>query len=136
MLNNFISFETGIIIPLIYFVITVPLSALVLFLNGKIFKQDIPYDKSLIPALIIGVISLIFGLIMQAASDWIVIIILLGFSSVIILALYLTLPKLIFNLKWNKGLLIGLVWFGFMVAVSFVVRIIIEIVITIITLVI
>ena len=136
MLNNFISLETGIIIPLIYFVITVPLSALVLFLNGKIFKQDIPYDKSLIPALIIGVISLIFGLIMQAASDWIVIIILLGFSSVIILALYLTLPKLIFNLKWNKGLLIGLVWFGFMVAVSFVVRIIIEIVITIITLVI
>ena len=136
MLNNFISFETGVVIPLIYFVITVPLSALVLFLNGKIFKQDIPYDKSLIPALIIGVISLIFGLIMQAASDWIVIIILLGFSSVIILALYLTLPKLIFNLKWNKGLLIGLVWFGFMVALSFVVRIIIEIVITIITLVI
>ncbi len=136
MLNNFISFETGIIIPLISFVITVPLSALTLFLSGKIFKQNIPYDKSLIPALIIGVISLIFGLIMQAASDWIVIIILLGFSSVIILALYLTLPKLIFNLKWNKGLLIGLVWFGFMVAVSFVVRIIIEIVITIITLVI
>jgi len=136
MLNNFISFDTGVVIPLIYFVITVPLSALILFLSGKIFKQDIPYDKSLIPALIIGVISLIFGLIMQAASNWIVIIILLGFSSVIVLALYLILPKLILNLKWNKGLLIGLVWFGFMVVVSFVVRIIIEIVITIITLVI
>ncbi|MEA3515194.1 MAG: hypothetical protein U9R34_06965 [Nanoarchaeota archaeon] len=64
MLNHFISFETGIIIPLISFVITIPLSALALFLSGKIFKQDIPYDKSLIPALIIGVISLIFGLMM------------------------------------------------------------------------
>lgn len=128
MLNNLISFKTMSIIPLISFVVTVPLSALALFLSGKIFKQDISYGKSFIPSLIVGVIGLIFGLIMQITTNWILIIIIIGLSWIVSLVLYLTLPKLIFDLEWNKGILVGLVWFGFMLAVNLVIGVIVGII--------
>lgn len=124
MLNEFMSFEAVLIISLISFVVTVPLSALALFISCKIFKQDIQYSKSIIPALIIGVIGLIFGLIIQITSNWIVAIIIAGFSFIVSLALYLTLPKLMFNLEWNKGIVVGIVWCGFMLVISLVIGVI------------
>lgn len=111
-------------------VIGVPLSALMLWLSGKIFKQAISYGKAILPALIIWAVGAVFSVIMLAVYDptlaGVGILAVLGVVNFIIgLALYLLLPKMMFNLEWGKGVLTGLVWWVFMLIVGLIIGMIV-----------
>ncbi len=99
------------IIIIIASVIGLFISALLLWLSAKIFKQKLSYGKSLGPAAIVVVSGLFFSLI--GLIDPIINIITSILGMLVGLALFLTLPSLLLKMEWNKGLLVGLVWMVF-----------------------
>lgn len=106
-------------------IIGVPLSALMLWLSGRIFKQSVGYVKAIIPALIIWAVGAAFGVIISLVyqPDMMglgALVAIGGTNFTISLALYLLLPKLMFKLEWGRGVLTGLVWWALMLGVSFV----------------
>lgn len=113
---------------IISLIVMLPLSALGLWLSGKIFKIQIAYVKALVPAAILTgigfLISMIITFIPQLALWFIIPINVIGLFFVTLI-IYLTLPKLFFNLEWGKGMLVGLVWFGIMLVAGFIVGLII-----------
>lgn len=117
--------DINVIIPIIILVITIPLGALMLFLSGKIFKEEISYSKAIIATLIIVFVDFVLKLIGPLSGNPVIIGIMGIIGFLVSLALYLILPKAIFNLEWKKGLLIGLVWFLFMLVVAFFLAIVV-----------
>ncbi len=114
----------SIMFSLITGIIMIPLSALALFLSGKIFKKDIKFRKALIPAIVIFVVSFAIN-ILGTLSGSLVIIAAIGVLSFLVgVTLYLTLPKFLLGLEWKDSLLIGLIWFGIMLVVGLIVGII------------
>jgi len=109
------------IISLVGFIITVPVSALMLWVTGKIFKEDIDFLKSFFAAAIIGVVGLVLGLIGPLTGSLTVTGIMMILGFIVSLALYLILPKLFFDLEWGRGILVGLVWFAFMFVIGMVI---------------
>ena len=84
-----------------------PVSALVLFLLGNIFKEKLGFGKSLIAALIITGVSLLFGFFSYLINSifqyelWIVtsLSVAVGIISFVLnLALHITIPKFLFEL--------------------------------------
>ncbi|MBT4540816.1 hypothetical protein HOC35_04855 [Candidatus Woesearchaeota archaeon] len=119
---------SSILISLITFIITVPLSALALFFAAKIFKVDVSYKNALLPALIVAGVGFVLKLIGAFAGSLIVIGVIGVLGFFISIALYLILPKYIYHLEWKEGLLVGVVWFGFMLVVGFILGIIIGVI--------
>lgn len=108
-------------LPLITFMVFVPLYALMLLLSGKIFKEKIAYVKALIPALIQGAFNYIIIITLSFIDNLTVIRIISYTDFVVTLAIFLTLPTLILKIKWKKGLLVGLVWYIFAVITNYLV---------------
>jgi hypothetical protein len=117
-----------VVISVISLVITVPLSALALFLSGKIFKQGIGFGRAFLAALIVGAVGFVLTLIGPLSGSLTLTGALAIVSFLVGLALYLVLPKLMFNLEWGKGLLVGLVWLVIMLVVTFIIGLIIGII--------
>ena len=82
-------------------------------LSGKIFKQGIAYGKAFLAALVVGIVGFVLGLIgpLSGSASLTGVMGAIGFLAG--LALYLVLPTLMLHLEWGKGVLTGLVWFGF-----------------------
>ena len=116
-------------ILLVQSAIVFPLSALMLWLSAKIFKQKVTYAKALLPALVIVIIGLILG-IPSIYSDSIVLVLLLAIAGFLIsVAFYFTLPRLMLKLPWNKALLTGLLWWVFMIIIGLIITFIIMVII-------
>ena len=119
------STQTNLIIALVSLIVTVPISAGILVLSGKIFKQKVGYVKSLLAAFILGIVSFVIGLPAWFVQN-IFILALSGVVSFVVgVALYLTLPRFIHGLEWKSALLVGLVWWVGMIIVSLILAIII-----------
>ena len=125
MLDPTIPIEPNYLITLITYVITVPLSALVLFLVGKIFKEELGYGKSLIAALISPVVGILISLPNSLISSPVLMIVIGVISFLIGGAVHLTVPKFIFGLEWKRGLLIGVVWWVVMIILGMITGLII-----------
>jgi FtsH-binding integral membrane protein len=108
---------------------TIPLSGFVLWLTGKMFKEQFSYGKSVLAALIIGVVGIVIGSPAYfSGSLWVV-------GSVFVvnilvgIALYLTLPKFIFKLSsWGEAVGIGAIWLVLAFVVNFMVELIVGII--------
>ena len=124
MVEPVLPIGTTVINSFITLVITVPLSALALFLSGKIWKVKLEFGKCLVAALIIGVIRFVVEILGQFTSN-VMIIVLAVLNYMVSIALYLTLPQLFWKFEWKNSLLIGAVWFGFMLVVGAVLGIIV-----------
>ena len=111
----------GIIIQIITLIIIIPLSALALFISSMIFKKNIKYTKALIPASIVAGIAFVLKLIGTISQNMTLSLILMGLGFLISIALYLILPNLLLKIDWNQGIYIGLIWFFFMLIISFIV---------------
>ena len=119
-----LGFGASISVSIISLIIVVPLSALILFLVGKMFHEEISYVKALLTALIVGATSFVIGLIGPLSKNTSLTLIMTGVGFIVTIALMLTLPKFMFALEWKKGLLIGLSWWGIYLAVAFIVALI------------
>jgi hypothetical protein len=120
-----LSFGTKIIFQFAFLIALVPLSALALWLTGKIFKEKIGYLKSLLPASIISLIGGLFSIPSLMTSFTSITIIMGVVSFLVNLALYLLLPKLFFRFGWKRGLLIGIVWYAMILVVGFALGIVV-----------
>ena len=118
-----------IIIALIGFILTVPLSALALWLSTKIFKVQVTYVKALVPALIATGVGSLFGIISivldVSLAYGIIGVVMTGLSILVSIALYLVLPTLILKIEWKQGLLVGLVWMVFAFVAGMIISVII-----------
>jgi len=123
-----------LVMSLVGFIVLLPISALILWVSGRIFKVGIPYVKALIPAAIIGVVGILISLPSVMMQN-IAVSMGTGIINFLVgLALYLVLPKYIFNLEWKTGLLVGLVWFVLMIVVGLIVGMILGIIFLAVTL--
>jgi len=116
------------LIAIISLIVMIPLSALGLWISGKIFKIKIDYVKALLPAAILVGVGFLISIPQWFMTSIAIMLGISGLGFIVGLALYLTLPKLFFNLEWGKGLLVGLVWFGIMLVAGFIVGIVIGLV--------
>ncbi len=100
--NDFVSWAIAILIATF-------LNGLILFFIAKFFKENISYRKAIFVSSILSVVLLVSEILNNVPytkQTWLVIMDFLAYFT-----FQLILPKLIFDLEWKKGLLIGLVWF-------------------------
>ena len=144
MLESLEIFNSQSIIMIVGALVSIPISAWILFLSGKIFNKQLSYTKSLFPATIIAIVGIIFSSATRFISSslfnnvdasaasllaiTIPVVVLSILSFLVTIALYLLLPKYTFGFEWKEGLLIGLVWYGIMLVVSFIIGIVLSIV--------
>lgn len=101
--------------------VTIFIGAWVLQLTGKIFKEKISYKKALGPASIIGVVAFLIALPVVFAAGLTIAFGIINF--VVVLLLYLFLPKMMLGIK--KGVVLGLVWWIFMLIVGVIIALIV-----------
>ncbi len=111
-----------------------PVSALVLFLLGNIFKEKLGFGKSLIAALITTGVSLVFGFfvylidaIFQYEFGLVTFLsVVIGIISFVVnLTLHLTVPRFLFGLEWERGLMIGGIWYIVLMMISAIIGILV-----------
>ena len=128
-------YESIILITTIFSsLLAFPVSALVLFLLGNIFKEKLGFGKSLIAALIITGVSLVFGFfvyltdaIFQYELGLVTVLsVAIGIISFVVnLTLHLTIPKFLFGLKWERGLMIGGIWYVILMMINAIIGILV-----------
>lgn len=101
--------------------VTIFIGAWILQLAGKIFKEKISYKKALGPASIIGVVAFLIALPAVFAAGLAVAFGIINF--IVVLLLYLFLPKMMLKIK--KGVVLGLVWWVFMLIVGLIIALIV-----------
>ncbi|MBD3313698.1 hypothetical protein GF345_04615 [Candidatus Woesearchaeota archaeon] len=117
-----------IIISVITLVLMIPLSALGLWISANIFKiRRITYVRALLPALILAFAGFVITIPQWFYDDILIALVIGSVGFLVSAVLYLVLPKLFFDLEWKKGLLVGLVWFGLMMVIGFVIGMIVGI---------
>lgn len=117
-----------IIISVLTMVLVFPLSALGLWISGRIFKvKGITFVKALLPAAIMVLVGFVLSIPQWFAQGMAVLLTMSGLGFLVGVALYLTLPKLFFGLEWKKSMLIGLVWLAIMLIIGLIVGIVVGI---------
>jgi hypothetical protein len=114
-----------LITSILGFIISVPLSALLLMFSTKIFKlRDTSYKTAIKILAIIGVIGFIFDAIVFTFLPTMVIV--LGIIQFIILNIILAIIfiKQFYGIEWKQTLLVWLVWFLFSLVLLVIVVII------------
>ncbi|MBT3262141.1 hypothetical protein HN592_05580 [Candidatus Woesearchaeota archaeon] len=101
--------------------VTIFIGAWILQLAGKIFKEKISYKKGLGPATIIGIVGFLIALPGVFVSGLAIAFGIVNF--VVVLLLYLFLPKMMLGIK--KGVVLGLVWWVFMLIVGLIIALIV-----------